>query len=289
MPAQASIHDLPPRAKILTVKRATKPPKLSPRGRLVAGWRPIPRVSVDPLLKTLLTPPISLLLLVLFGLLLALRWRRLGWLAAMAGASGLLVLAMPATGALLMALLERDLPRVPAPAAPPEAVVILSAEIRVIDAARTRFDPGPLTWERLIAGARLARLARLPVLVSGGVTQAEAPSLADVMATSLAENFNLPTRWRETRSRDTWENAQFSAAMLREAGISRVYLVSHGWHLRRAVTAFAQFGITAIAVPVRVSPWPRWRLDEFVPTPSGWNASGRALHEWIGIVWYSLR
>ncbi len=241
------------------------------------------------MLKILLVPPVSLLLLALVGLVLALRWRRLGWTLSALGTVGLLVLAMPVTGGLLMALLEADLPRTAAPTAPPEAVVILSAEARAVDAARTRYEPGPLTWERLIAGARVARQARLPVLVSGGVMQTGAPSLAEVMARGLGEHLNAATRWQETRSRDTWENAEYSAAILRAAGIQRVYLVSHAWHLRRAVAAFARFGITATAVPVRMHAWPLLTVEDFVPTTAGWTNSGNALHEWIGIAWYRLR
>lgn len=239
-------------------------------------------------LKVLVVPPISLLLLVLAGFALALRWRRLGWWVGALSAMALLVLAMPVTGSVLLSALETDLPRRAAPTALPEAVVILSAEARAVDPSGTRYEPGPMTLERLLAGMQVARMARLPILVTGGVMRPGAPSLADIMARSLEEHWNLPVRWRETRSRDTWQNAEFSAAMLREAGITRVYLVSHAWHLRRAIAAFARFGITAVAVPVRLQGPPRWTPDEFVPNPTGWVASYHAMHEWIGIAWYAL-
>ena len=240
-------------------------------------------------IKPILLPPFGLLLLVLGGLALQWRWRRLGWSLAAFGSIALLMLAMPITGGVLVALLERDLPRAPPPTALPEAVVILSAEARAMDTARTRFGPGPLTLERLIAGAGVARRSRLPVLVTGGQMQDGTPALAEVMALSLSESLNTPVRWRETRSRDTWQNAEFSAAMLREAGITRIYLVSHAWHLRRAIAAFARFGITATAVPVRMHAWPQGTLEDFVPSVSGWVNSGHALHEWIGIAYYALR
>lgn len=241
------------------------------------------------MIKPVLLPPFSFLLLVLAGLVLQLRWRRMGWTMALLGTVALLVLAMPITGGVLIAMLERDLPRTPSPTALPEAIVILSAEARAMDTARSRFGPGPLTLERLIAGSGIARRSRLPVLVSGGQMQDRAPALAEVMAHSLNESLHTPVRWQEIRSRDTWQNAEFSAAILRDAGISRIYLVSHAWHLRRAIAAFAQFGITATAVPVRMDSWPLGTLEDFVPTVSGWVNSGHALHEWIGIAYYKLR
>ena len=44
-------------------------------------------------------------------------------------------------------------------------------------------------------------------------------SLAALMSRALQEDFGVPVRWREERSRNTFENALFSAAMLRQAGI----------------------------------------------------------------------
>jgi len=246
-------------------------------------------VFLTALFKIMVVPPISLLLLALAGLAVTLRWRRTGWVMSALGLVGLLVLAMPVSGGVLLALLEQDLPRVPSPTAPPQAVVILSAEYRAVDAARRRYEAGPLTLERLIGGAGVARVARLPVLVSGGVMRTGAPSLAEVMARTLAENFNTQVRWQETKSRDTWENAEYSARILKDAGITNIYLVSHAWHLRRAIAAFGHFGITATAIPVRAYPWPEMTLEDFIPTVSGWSSSAWALHEWIGIAWYALR
>jgi len=251
-------------------------------------------MSVLDLVKALALPPVSLLLLILMGLLIGLRWRRLGWSVSLAATLAMLALAMPFTGALLMAILAADLPRTPPPTNLPAAVVILSAEARALDVARTAYEPGPMTWERLIAGARVARAARLPILVAGGPIGGarggdDAPTLASTMAAALAQLLNQPPRWQETRSRDTWENARYSAEILQANGITSVYLVSHGWHLRRAIFAFRHFGITATAVPVRPTPWPARSAEEFIPSIAGWTASYYALHEWIGQLYYALR
>jgi uncharacterized SAM-binding protein YcdF (DUF218 family) len=240
-------------------------------------------------LKAIVLPPVSLLLLILAGLLLGLRWRRAGWSLSFVAALAMLVLAMPVTGAALMASLSTDLSRTPPPTNLPAAVVILSAEARAVDRSHTRYEPGPLTWERLLAGVQIARTSRLPILVSGGPIRSEGATLAGVMANSMALLFNLPPRWQENRSRDTWENARFSAEILKENGIHSVYLVSHGWHLHRATIAFNHFGITVTAVPVRPDPWPGLSLDEFVPSLSGWTASFYGMHEWIGSLYYTLR
>jgi uncharacterized SAM-binding protein YcdF (DUF218 family) len=240
-------------------------------------------------LKPALLPPVGLLLPLILGLFLLPRWRRLGLAISGASALLLLVLALPVTGSLMSRGLEANLPRVPPPTDPPQAVVILSAEARAVDARRQRYEPGPLTWERLVPGTQLARQARLPILVTGGAMRPGAPSLAEVMARSAADTLGAPVRWIEPRARDTWENAAFSARILHDAGIRRVYLVSHAWHLRRAIAAFARFGIAATAVPVRPYVMHDAGWEDFLPSIAGWTASYHALHEWIGLFYYALR
>lgn len=175
----------------------------------------------------------------------------------------------------------------PQPAAgSPQAIVILSADgIRL---ASREIEPGLLTLDRMRAGAALARNSGLPVLVTGGAIYAGKEALATMMARSLQEDFGSAPRWVEDRSLDTWENALFSAALLRQAGISRVYLVTHYWHMRRAMLAFRHAGleVTPSAVRPAVSAV-RW--IDLIPQAAAWEESYFALHEWVGLVFYALR
>lgn len=86
---------------------------------------------------------------------------------------------------------------------------------------------------------------------TGRLVNGKVVSLADIMARSLADDFLVPVRWREGLSEDTWQNAEFSAAILRADGIHNVYLVTQAWHMRRALYAFRYFGVNAMAAPVR--------------------------------------
>ena len=51
------------------------------------------------------------------------------------------------------------------------------------------------------------------------------PPIAAVMAQSLRDDFQTPVRWVEPRSHDTWENAEYSARILRANGIGSVQIV----------------------------------------------------------------
>ena len=170
----------------------------------------------------------------------------------------------------------------------PGAIVILSGDaIRMQSTAD--LDPGPLTLDRIRAGAALARRTGLPILTSGGAFLDARTTLAAMMTTSLRDDFGLPVRWEEQRSRDTWENAEFSAAILRTAGIDRIYLVTHEWHMRRALLAFRHFGLDPVPIVVRPPYTPPFSWRRLVLSPISWFNSYIALHEWVGLAYYAAR
>lgn len=69
------------------------------------------------------------------------------------------------------------------------------------------------------------------------------------MAEILEGEFGVPVRWREELSRDTADNARFSAVMLKAAGISRIVLVTQAFHMPRAVALFEAAGLQVVAAP----------------------------------------
>jgi len=237
-------------------------------------------MSLSALPTALIVPPLNLLLPCAAGLVL-MRWRpRAGRMVLWFGLAGLLILSLPIVSDALLASLETDLPLAPPAGAPPGAIVILSAEaFRNGDV----LDPGPLTLERIRTGAALQRRTGLPVLVTGGTVDGDADTVAAVMARSLADDFRVLVRWIEPAAQDTRENAVLAAAMLRADGVGSAYLVTHAWHMKRSVLAFAGTGVAVTAAPVRMD---HIRTDDpsrFVPSVRSWQDSYYALHEWIGL------
>ena len=121
----------------------------------------------------LVVPPPNLVLIALAGLVL-MRWRwyrRAGTIIVAVSLVLLLVLSLPITGQSLLVSLEQGLPLTPPADAPPQAIVILSAEVEHTIGPGPDVRVGPLTLQRLRAGAALYRRTHLPILVSGGTLQ----------------------------------------------------------------------------------------------------------------------
>ncbi len=235
-------------------------------------------MSLIGLATAFVVPPVNLA--VLSGVFLLAGRRRLAGVTLAA----LLAFALPPVATALMASIEQgEQAGDPAGA---QAVVLLGAD--VVLQADGRTAPGLLSLERERTAARLVRATGLPLLVCGGVIRKGAAPVAVAMAESLHEDFAVPARWIEDRSADTFENAGNAARILLPEGIKTVLVVTDQWHMRRALLAFRIAGLRAIPAPVpSAAVRSDWR--DFVPYVGAWMESYYALHEWIGIVWYTLR
>jgi uncharacterized SAM-binding protein YcdF (DUF218 family) len=189
---------------------------------------------------------------------------------------------------LLIVALEQNLPTTPPPDAMPQAIVVLGGDLLRTEGPPHSL-PGFLTLDRLRQAAALYRQTGLPILVTGGTVQPDRPPVALIMADSLRNDFQVPVTWIEDASVDTWENAELTAHILKHPGIHSVYVVTQGWHMRRAMLAFHHAGLIATAVPTSIDtpfdpiPW------DLPPRASAWQWSYYALHEWIGCAWYAIR
>lgn len=248
-------------------------------------------MSPQALATTLLLPPLLLVLaslaVALYALLLpGRRPRRALWWFVVAAATGQLLLATSyVSGHLRVSLTPPPAQALP-PGVVPGAVVILSAEtVR----GQGGVEIGPLTLERLRAGAALARRTGLPVLVTGGSLGRGEPPVAALMAEVLRQDFGLSARWIESEAGDTRGNAVLSVALLRAEGIAAAHVVTHAWHLPRALEAFARTGFTALPAPVRLDVPPRGGLRDFIPRADHFFTSWLMLREWLGLVVYRVR
>lgn len=240
------------------------------------------------LLSAMLLPPGNgLLLITLAGF-----WRRRRWAFPLAflGALLLLLQSLPLVGSALMGTLERQAGPVLQGAAGAQAIVVLGSGLE-LDAEEYGGDSATdRTLIRTRYGATLARRLGLPVLVSGGRPANATYSEAEVMAGILEHEFKVPVRWREMQSLDTIQNAALSAAILKQAGVSRIVLVTQAFHMPRAVRLFRAAGLEVVPAPTHFKAGGTGPVGiaDFLPSAAALHNSYYALHEWLGIAWSVL-
>jgi uncharacterized SAM-binding protein YcdF (DUF218 family) len=247
------------------------------------------------ILKQLILPPGGLLLLILLAWLLW-AWAgrpRLAALCLLCGLGGLWLLSLPAVMEWSARLLEREPALAEAQwaglAQRAEVIVVLGSGREEADPAWGSDQPSATAIERLRYAARLHRASGLPILISGGLHYGQPPSEAAMMAEVLQRDFTVPTRWREERSRTTWENAQFGAQLLKAQGVSRVVLVTQAAHMPRSRWCFERAGLEVVTAPLGFLGVPNERpLGGWLPEGKALWQNTRLLNEAFGLLVYPL-
>jgi uncharacterized SAM-binding protein YcdF (DUF218 family) len=230
------------------------------------------------ILAPIVLPPTGPLLLLIAGLVL-MAWRpRLGRALAWAGTGLLVALSTGAVAHGLALLLDDSPPLRYEEARAAQAIVVLGGGVRPYALEYGGDTLGRLSLDRVRYGAWVAKRLRLPVLVAGGAPRGGVPE-GVLMRDALAEEFGVPVRWVEARSRNTHENAQASAALLKRDGVSRVVLVSHGFDMRRARAEFEAAGMEVIPAPTFVAAPGPLEATDFIPNVPALQLSYYALYE----------
>jgi len=242
------------------------------------------------LISAFLLPPLNFLLVLLLGLFLLRRSPRTArWLTSISFAL-LWLASTPYVAEGGLHLLESQTSALSEPPPGAEAIVILGGgtyfhapEYAGQDTVSERVLP------RLRYGARLQRALQLPILVSGGKPLGNHVSEAQQMRMALEQDFQVPVRWTEDTSDNTQENARNAYLTLHKAGIHKIYLVTHGWHMLRASAAFRDAGFDVVEAPTAFTT--RYRIDllAFVPRAESLRDGKLFTHELLGLLWYQAK
>jgi len=230
---------------------------------------------------SIILPPFGLILLALAGLWLSRRHPKTGRVIAVLSLLTLLALSMPIVSGTLMRSLEQHAPISPKSLSRAQAIVVLGGGSYRNAPEYGQDTVGIVSLERARYGVHLQRQTGLPILVTGGAPFGGQPE-AELMDSTIRDEFGGRVRWVENASRDTAENALLSAPLLREAGLSRIALVSNVWHLPRAVAHFEQAGLEVLPAPLGFNVAQEVSLSDFLPHAGALAGSSRALQEWLG-------
>lgn len=244
------------------------------------------------IIKEFILPPGDLWLLLTFGLVLLCIGKRTAGLAVLTvGLAVFYALSTPLVSGRLNAMVQ-TIPALTDDAARnagAQAIVVLSGGIHFNSPEYGGPTVDETTLERVRYAARLHRLTGLPLLVSGGHVPGVTVTLADAMKKTLEEDFGIADVMVEGGSRDTHENAIFSAPLLKQANAHTVILVTHASHMPRAVRAFSETGLRVIPAPTVFTYTSFDSPTSYLPRLSGLGESHYAIYELAGGLWYALR
>lgn len=241
-------------------------------------------------------PPGSIIALAFLGFLIQLKWRGLGIALVALSVAVLTGMSLPLTGRQLTAALE-------ASASPLYVDVLQEARKKagaIVVLGTGRYADAPeygsdtvsrLALERLRYAARLHRQTALPILVTGGTTDSVEQAEATLMRTTLQRDFQITPRWVEPRARNTMENAVYSRALLAQAGVEQIILVTHAWHMRRALWSFQLAGFKVTPAPTAFNTLNRRErgILGYLPSAEGLYWTRTALRERLGYLWYRFK
>jgi uncharacterized SAM-binding protein YcdF (DUF218 family) len=237
-----------------------------------------------------LSPIAVLLMAALLGLL----WRggssRTGRAVALGAILILIAVAMTPLGLIVAAPLENRFPQPPPDMPSPDGILILGGAINgpvSMERGRAVFDEG----ERVVQAAILAkRYPQARIVFTGGSgslidpESTEAPEAQKLLVELGVDRARITL---EDKSRNTDENARFTAAILHPEPSQRWLLVTSAFHMTRSMGIFEKAGFNVIAYPVAyrtLGPgkgWP-WEFDP----GRGFRTFEIAIREWIGLTAY---
>jgi uncharacterized SAM-binding protein YcdF (DUF218 family) len=248
-------------------------------------------VFLTYLAKGLILPPAANLLLLGLAWLLRNRRRTLARMLACISVLTLYAGATPLGAALLAAGLERtppfdlasdDVPRIRAIVVPGTGRYTSPPEYGA-DTVSNR------TLERLRYAARVHRTTGWPIATVGGAPLDTAAPEGVLMAESLQEDFGVSVQWIEHTSRNTAENARNARALI---AFDTILLVTQAMDMPRAARAFTAAGFDVVPAPIgfvnRVGDFAFGPFD-FIPDANALAVTRVALHEYLGLLWYTLR
>jgi uncharacterized SAM-binding protein YcdF (DUF218 family) len=235
-----------------------------------------------------MTLPLVLGLVALALLLSRLRWRRVSFMVYLAAALAFALTGYGLTANFLLKRLQNGYDTETRAWGNHNVIVVLGAGSEL--SPRNTAEVPLFGYGRLVRTMELyrsckAQAADCRILSSGGDTHRYGKSEAELYAAHLRQlGVSSSDLLLEAQSMNTWQNAQFTATLLSRETFDRVFLVTSGFHLRRAVLYFSHFGIRA--QPIRADYGVA--KPSALPTAYNFALADIALHEYIGMWRYHV-
>jgi uncharacterized SAM-binding protein YcdF (DUF218 family) len=251
--------------------------------------------SVAKLLTFVVQPSSLLVLLIAAGVVLTWRegWLRSGRRMIACGAAGLVAAGILPAGNLMMVPLEQRYDGVAPPSGQVAGIILLGGfEDGWVSRGRGGLALNEAA-ERLTEGVRLAlKHPQAKLVFTGGVggflsggTDAAGP-VGDLLADYGIARERIVL---EDRARNTYENALFTADLVKPKPGERWVLVTSAYHMPRAIGVFRHAGFDVVPLPVDYRTRGTVDLTRlFERIGAGLERTDLAFKEWVGLAAYRV-
>ena len=256
------------------------------------------------LFKPFSTPIIWVLVFLVPGLILTRSLRkkqrsRLGWYLLLLGTLFLLLFSNELVSDRLVCLLESGYePASDSTLSTLDIVVILNGGIHHSTRFSEKFEVVPVTFSRISEGIKVFNQSNAKELVLSGANSTSRTKLqgqkdGEAMK-NLAIQLGVPedSIIVETNSHNTMEHAVELAKLFPPEKRLKIGIVTSAMHMLRSEKAFNKKFQSDSIVPIPVNyicSSSKCDLKSFIPSSEAFSQSTRALHELIGILWFSIR
>lgn len=164
------------------------------------------------------------------------------------------------------------------------AIVVLGAGMKKSKSGLIK--PSMIAYSRISEATRLYYMCKktnsiCTIIISGGdphvIGKSEADVYQDLFIETGVQNSDILL---EDRSKNTYQNAQFTSSILKEKKFDKIFLVTSGFHMKRASLYFSHFGIYAVPV---VSDY-LGPIFSIIPIGYNFCITDFALSEQVGII-----
>ena len=149
--------------------------------------------------------------------------------------------------------------------------------------------PSGIYLTRIVTAVRLQKKLHIPIIVSG----AEVPEdkvVKDHIVKRFLIDLGIPADKIiiEDKSRDTFENAEFTQKICQRLGFTNPILVTSAYHMKRAVMSFEKVGLKVLPFPAGFKTWQGKQYSWNSYLPGNFLTASIAIKEYLGLIFYKF-
>jgi uncharacterized SAM-binding protein YcdF (DUF218 family) len=145
-----------------------------------------------------------------------------------------------------------------------------------------------ISRDRLLKGIFIAKKNNQPLIYTGGVGVGYKNTSEADIALEFVKNFKDINFMLENKAKTTYENGLEIKKWLQNNQYDQIYLITSAIHMKRSIGVFDNLNIDYIPLVSNYSYSHKLSWLDYLPNRGCLRSNMQAIHEWIGLLWYSI-